>query len=403
MTTDGPSRRRFLLHGVGGSVALGLAQLGGLSCARREVAPTSTPDPTPQPEIPGAGSPFDVVEVAGTHREIGRALGEACRESIAHVWQTDDSFASVRDASRGDSVARIQAMETATRARFPALMEELEGIAEGASVEMGDLFAWNCRAELSVNAETCPPGCSTVGLVRENGTMILAHNEDGGEVYEGRMVILRATAPSGLSFVALVYPGTIAGNGPGLNSRGVVQTTNYISCCTPAEGIPKYMIGRAILEAGDLEEAVAIATTDGRAFPWHHNIASLRDARLISLETWPERHSRREVTGSHVHTNHLVHNEMEGLSERADYLERSSRPRFTALQRLVEDHPFESREDLLAALGDRSGSPCRVCRQQGDEVPGMTVATAVYESPTVEVTVSEGPPCLGGEAMIYRP
>lgn len=294
-------------------------------------------------------------------------------------------------------------MERATQARFPALMEELEGIAEGAGVEMADLFAWNCRAELSAIAETCPPGCSTVGLVRDGGSMILAHNEDGGEVYEGRMVILKATPPSGVAFLAMVYPGTIAGSGPGLNTRGLAQTTNYISCCAPGDGIPKYLIGRAVLEAGDLDEAVAIATSEGRAFPWHHNLALLPEARLVSLETWPGRHNRRDVTGAHIHTNHLVHSEMEGLEERVDYMESSSRPRLTALQRFVEEHPFENREDLLAALGDRRGSPCKVCRQRDDEVPGMTVATAVYESPALEVSMSEGPPCLGGASMTFRP
>ena len=293
-------------------------------------------------------------------------------------------------------------MSEATSTRFPHLMEEVAGLAEGAGVDADDLFAWICRAEISVASDPCPPGCSTVGLVRE-GEMLLAHNEDGSALYEGRMVVLRATPPSQVSFLALVYPGTPAGNGPGLNSRGIVQTTNFISCCAPSEGIPKYLIGRAVLEAESLEEAESIATTEGRAFPWHHNLASLPDARLVSLETWPERHNRRDVTGAHLHTNHLLHEEMAGLPEKAEYIQRSSGPRLEALQRFLEERPFQSREDLIAALSDRRGSPCQVCRHPDDEVPGMTVGTAVYEAPTVEVFLREGPPCQDGEATTLRP
>jgi hypothetical protein len=52
-----------------------------------------------------------------------------------------------------------------------------------------------------------------------------------------------------VSYIALVYPGIITGNGPSMNSRGIVQTTNYIGSVKSEVGIPRYIIGRAILEA----------------------------------------------------------------------------------------------------------------------------------------------------------
>jgi hypothetical protein len=234
--------------------------------------------------------------------------------------------------------------------------------------------------------------------------MLLGHNEDGGEVYLGRMVLALVRPPSGVAFAALVYPGTLPGNGPGLNARGVAQTTNYISTCQPTEtGIPRYLLGRAMLEAESLEAAVALATTEGRAFPWHHNLASLPERRLVSLETWPGRHHRREVEGVHLHTNHLTHPEMQDLPEDDAYFGRSTGPRMEALERFVADRQVNSRDDLLAALRDRSGEPCRVCRQPGDPVGGVTVATALYESPRIEMTLIDGPPCGGGATMTVAP
>jgi hypothetical protein len=224
--------------------------------------------------------------------------------------------------------------------------------------------------------------------------MLLAHNEDGHRAYLGRMFVVRVRPPSGIRFVCLVYPGTLPGNGPGLNERGVAQTTNYIAPRTVPDGVPRYFLGRAVLEAESLDRAVAIATGDDRAFPWHHNLASLPDRRLVSLETWPGRHSRVDVRGLHLHTNHLLHESMQDVPEDRDYIERSSGPRLAALRRFARTHELRAPDDLLDALSDRSSRPCRVCRHPGDEVRGVTLASALFEAPRVEIRLAEGPTCL---------
>ena len=95
----------------------------------------------------------------------------------------------------------------------------------------------------------------------------LFQNEDGHAAYGDLMFVVKVSPPSGVRFISLVYPGIITGNGPSLNSRGVIQTTNYISSTKSEIGIPRYVIGRAILEANDAKEAVEIATMQPRAYP----------------------------------------------------------------------------------------------------------------------------------------
>jgi len=378
--------RREALGLLGGSAAAGLLGAAGLHCGgarlRRE---------------PGV-KPFEVLEVSGSHREIGRAVGEHFRERIKNVLGGLEEYGQVVGAAQGEYKARVEAFLDAATMRFSYLVEELEGMAEGADLPFDYLFAWNCRSEIQAGCKSCEAGCSTVGLVGDKGRMLLAHNEDGAEPYLGQMFVLRATPPSGVSFAYLVYPGTMPGNGPGLNARGVVQTTNYISPREVPQGIPRYFVGRAICEARDLGHAAALAAVEGRAFPWHHNLASLTEGRLVSLETWPGKHHRREVTalsGVHLHTNHLLHEEMQGLDEKADYLDRSSRPRLEALQRRAAELEPSQRGDLLALLADRSGGPCKVCRVPGDEVPGVTLAAALFEAPKLAMTLLEANPCFG--------
>ena len=92
------------------------------------------------------------------------------------------------------------------------------------------------------------------------GRLILAHNEDGDDRNEGRMFVAKVTPPSGVRFISFVYPGLLPGNGPGFNDRGICQTTNYIEPKEVARGVPRYFVGRSVLEAKSLDEAVSLAT-----------------------------------------------------------------------------------------------------------------------------------------------
>ena len=342
-----------------------------------------------------------MLEIGGSHRDIGLGIGRTFRDSIQALLREQAEFASVVALAGGRLRERVARLEQAARSSYPGLVEELQGMAEGAGIAFEELFAWNCRSEIDASSAPCPPGCSTVGWVRDGG-LLLGHNEDGDAAYAHRMFVLRARPPSGIAFAALVYPGTLPGNGPGLNARGVAQATNYIGPCDAAEGVPRYFVGRAVLEAATLEEAVAIACKDPRAFPWHHNLGDLGRGALVSLETWPGRHHRLDVQGLYLHTNHLLHREMLDLPEQRAHLDRSSLPRLRRLERLFADRPPRSREDLLDALHDRQSTPCKICRRPGDVVGGITVGTALFESPRLEMSLWDGPSC-GGPVQVVSP
>jgi hypothetical protein len=379
--------RRESLRLLAGGAAYGAVAARGLGCA---------------PASRGPAELFDVLDVGGSYREIGHAVGATFRDRIHAALKDQESFGEVLELIRGPLGGRLNSLLEASRSFAPHLVDELAGMAEGAGIAFTELFAWNCRAELRGAADPCEPGCSTVARADERG-FVLAHNEDGAAAYHGRMFVLRARPPSRIPFLYLVYPGTLVGNGPGMNARGIVQATNYLAPCEVPEGIPRYVLSRAIAEAENLEHAIALATTEGRAFPFHHNLASLPEGRLVSLETWPGRHSSVEVEGVQRHTNNLLHADMLGLPEREDYLERSSLPRLRALDRMIAETPEPGRDDLTAMLRDHSGTPCRVCRHPGDEVPGVTLAAAIFESPRLEMTLIDGPPCGGASTVVEPP
>lgn len=378
--------RRDVLRGLGAAGALALGGRPLAVLAEAALAPTALDTP-----------PFRVIELAAqSHLELGRLLGEALREEIHAVLAAEGAtFARCTAALQNQLRPAVDAMQAAAAQAFPDLVKELAGMSEGAGVPYLELFAWNCRSELRVLTDAA--GCSTAGLPTADG-FLLAHNEDGAAGYQGHMVVVKVVPPSGVAFAALAYPGTLPGLGPVVNERGVLQTTNYISPTTITPGVPRFFIGRATCEARDLDHAVAMATTPGRAFPWHHNLGSLlgEPAKLVSLETWPDgTHDLQPVEDLHLHTNHLTHSAMADLPEDRSYYDQSSGPRMAALERLAAEHPPQGMDDLMAMLADRSGHPTRLCRHPGDDFPGVTVATATFTSGDPAMTLHEAAPCFG--------
>lgn len=228
--------------------------------------------------------------------------------------------------------------------------------------------------------------------------MVLAHNEDGDASNVGFTFLLKVTPPSGVTFLCFVYPGLLPGLGPSFNSCGIVQTVNYIQPRRVFDGIPRYFIGRAILESETLEQAVSLATIDGRAFPCHHNIASLREARLLSIETFPGRHHIMEVNGGHVHTNHFLHPEMKVRDPQQGCVRyRSTMTRYLVLKKAIEaagSSPMRSNE-MVRLLSLHEGEPYSPCVHPQGTVHAATLGTAIFEAPDFAMTLYHGNPCRG--------
>lgn len=196
------------------------------------------------------------------------------------------------------------ALKHQTRRHFPHILDEIKGLADGAGFSFDYIWAMTLKAELATVQEEMP-GCSTL-FYRYQDKIWLFHNEDGHAADNERMFVIQVALPSGVRFIALAYPGIIAGNGPSLNDQGLIQTTNYIGSTRSDIGIPKYVLGRATLEARTLKEAIDIATPSPRSFPYHHNLASFADKKYFSVETTPNQYQVTEPDGIYNHTNHLI-------------------------------------------------------------------------------------------------
>lgn len=382
------TRREFLEQCLSAAAGAALMPLAGCGSSGHEGVL----------EVPPNGYP--IVEATGTHFEIGRRIGTAMKGRILGHFRYSKEYGRGVEYLEGEGREPLERMLSHARAAFPRLLEEIEGMAEALEIPFMHLFAFNCRSEIEIMRN--PPGCSTIALSRGE-TTILAHNEDGNDLNIGRMFLARVSPPSGVGFLAFVYPGLLPGNGPAVNSRGIVETTNYIQPYRVADGIPRYLISRAILEAKDLDEATALATIGPRAFPFHHNLVSLEEGRILSVETaaWPEQRADViEVDGLYIHTNHFLHPEMTAPDAQGrrpyDVPYVSSTTRLDVLTDAVEQNGEpEDEAGIIELLSMHEGRPFSPCRHPQGDIHGATLGTAVFAAPHRRMVLFHGNPCLG--------
>ncbi|MEN8173448.1 MAG: C45 family peptidase, partial [Chloroflexota bacterium] len=224
----------------------------------------------------------------------------------------------------------------------------------------------------------------------------LAHNEDGHRDYHDILFTLKVTPPSGVAFISLVYPGIAAGSGPSLNSQGIIQTTNFIPGRKSEIGVPRYVIGRAVLEAKDLKEAIQLATFEERAYPFHHNIASMDEKQYASVETTPETFEVRHPKGIYFHTNHLIFEKtINNQPQNQVGNPLSSLSRYIVIsEKIKQIEPGDIQvKDILSILSAHERKPYSPCRHPQGKISGRTLCTAFFDIGERTFRLYKGNPC----------
>ncbi len=364
--------------------------------------------------LPATAKSFEFFEVSGSYFEIGRLIGKAFRSNILRtISDNQKSFEKLKTISESQSGKRYsEKLYRSLKMAFPHLADELNGLAQGAGIHFNTIWNMSIRSELFAlaleNPGACdvPPGCSTIYYKNESNNWLF-HNEDGDKAYKNEMYVLKANNPSGVSFYSFVYPGIIPGVGPTINSEGIIHTCNFIGCKKPEEGVPRYFTGRAILEAKSINEALQIATYEPRAFPWHHNIASVSSGEYVSAETLPGNYKNPDSDKAtfekikiadmpYLHTNHTIGEKTRDyIHQDTDYRDRDSAKRMATLTELKnnQEYPVESPEVFLEWLSSRKNAPYCPCKVSDEDSRSQTLGTAYFDINSGNFRLYRGAPC----------
>ncbi|WP_119458810.1 C45 family autoproteolytic acyltransferase/hydolase [Rhodospirillaceae bacterium SYSU D60014] len=260
-----------------------------------------SPDPVRLPFLEVSGAPYD----------IGHALGRFGARAVHEHLTATPAWRELMPRA-GDE--RIPRMATAVRSQFPCYWAELHGLADGLGLPFDEVFLWNCRGDIRSMA---PDGCTTVQFpgAPPGASHLIGHNEDGDPGFAGHCALARIASEAGTAFTAFVYPGSLPGHAFAVTAAGLVQTVNNVRALDGGAGVPRMILTRAVLDARDLDGALALLRSADRAGAFHLTLAQAGDDRLLSVEFTATRLSVRRIRTPGVHANHLIHADMDRVSQ----------------------------------------------------------------------------------------
>ncbi|MFK3796341.1 C45 family autoproteolytic acyltransferase/hydolase [Pseudomonas sp. NPDC088444] len=314
---------------------------------------------------------FTEIHAGGSAFDLGRRLGEFGREAVHAKLRP---LALWRYLAAQAHTDKAQQMQRLVREHYPRYWQEIEGLASGLALPLDEVFLWNCRGDFARTASV--DGCTTVFGQTDHGTLI-AHNEDGLPQLRGDCALLHARPDEGAAFTSFIYPGSIPGHTFAVNEFGVVATVNNIRPMDIPTGIPRQILGRASLDAKSVDEAITAVWDGPRAGAFHHAFGQAGTSRVVSVEATSEGVAVVEVTTIGGHSNHLVHDALDGVGQVITGSSGARQQRVNQL--LAESAQRFDAQRAVAILRDEHHSVLPIYRCAADDPDDEnTLATAVF-------------------------
>jgi len=351
---------------------------------------------------------FPVVEMQGSHYDMGRQYGAQCRDVIRDLIGKFDEI--ILRSEEGNDEAYGVAREAVpwVRESAPELIEEVSGIAAGAGVDFDDVFRLNCSVELfawkgcaaSRSAVSVPPGCTSFAA-RTSGGSLVAWNMDWWRLWLPYIVLLKGKPAGEPAFFAFAFAGCVGR--PGMSERIAISANQlpYRPAAEPPNGSPQWagpgipynFLSRMLLQQSSTSDALALIARTRRMAGLNYTIGDA-DGDVCCVETTPTAHEvLRSEEGFVVHANSFHTAKFGGLSE-AEQEQRDPRA-FHARERLRQCHGALDREAIAEVQTCHfPGQPGGVCVHRNlQDREGITLLSFVAEVGSGRMWVAHGPPC----------
>ena len=349
-----------------------------------------------------------LVDISGGPRERGRAHGRALASAVRDNAETYLARFAEGGVERGAALAEGKRWAGRIAAIAPEYAAEMDGIAEGAGLDIAPVGLLNARWELSYTlfAEEASFGCTAFAALPEctrNGATIMGQNWDWLHRLVGRIAVLRT--PGGKSgetgetpsFLCITQAG-IAGGMIGLNEAGIGLCCNGLT--TDREGRapdrkPFHVRVREILTARTFADALKAVVGSPRVCSVNMLVGHA-DGEALDIEAAPERAAALyPEDGLITHANHFEALDVTSTMERNGP---STLFRARRLERLMRqaNRPIDVGA-MQALLTDHFSAPKSICAHPDEADPEprrtTTVTSAILDLTNRILYATDGPPC----------
>ncbi len=353
-------------------------------------------------------TPPPLVHAKGTHREIGRQVGEACRQQVVHSLESGraliESTYNVLELTWEGAQIQARKYIPFAEERYPRYVEEMLGIAEGAAVSFDDIAVLNAMEAVTMDALhlTKCTSFAVNGDRTADGHVLAAHNEDWLPEDEDDVYIVHVEPDDEPPFLAMTYGGLIPNIG--FNAYGIAQCCDSVYPSDSRIGIPRLVVSRAVLACKTPGDAVRTTLMPRRAAGYNHQI--IHDSgEMYNVEVsarnfailYPEDNLL-------VHTNHYLDAGMAALESDPDEKINTRVRYFRALRLLLKSqkHTIKSLQDIQR---DHINFPNSICNHADIEADPFdrekTVNSMVIDLTARAMHIAWGNPCSAKYHTFY--
>lgn len=330
----------------------------------------------------------------GSHYGVGHQMGRAFASDVHAALRRLANYPPPLPPEQVQHSVAL-AMQI-TRQTFPEVLQEIEGMADGAGVSVSDLFLdlyeelWDDHHKRPLDP-SFNAGCTDIvatGAATESGRTLIGHTDDE-HPEKGKPHLMTMEFDSGQPSIRGISLGCRLFS-VGQNSAGIVETGNTLISNDVKVGVPRMMMVRAILSARTLEEAVKISLTPHRASIYNTVLAD-RTGRVINLEASATDAAIIPLRDNRLaHANHYIHPDL--LKYEAKHIDHkaSSFIRYETATKMLHATRQHTPETFRTILSNHHGYPDSICRH-GDRV--RTIFAAIYEPELGKLWLHEGYPC----------
>ena len=304
------------------------------------------------------------LSIQGDHYTCGRAVGRFFRANIPYRLR----LFGITDAHVAKKRKAIDARLRACQEKYPALISELHGIADGSGIDFLKIFVLNAP-----NLWPVIHGCTSIAAESEEG-VVLAHNEDGekGE-RKHDTALIRFSYPH-VTFHAFVYAGELAGSAYAWNEHGFFFSGNNIHPNQKRLFGISFFVSRLLVEAKTVAEALWTLKATEDPCCYHYFLGEKK--RILSVELMGKKFSSFEIRSRALHTNHFTHL----LFADADRKTKSSEYRFRRVAELLSQNvPLEK------VLFDTKNRPHCIYNRKKDHK--ITLSTVIFDPARKKVRI----------------
>lgn len=340
---------------------------------------------------------YPLVEATGPPRELGRQHGEQARLKIVGFvgWMCDTFRLRQQELAR-----HARSFKPLFEKHCPRLMEEMDGLAEGAGISIEAAMACQLRGEL-VRSST--EACTTFVLgpqVTSNGEVLIGQTSDMDDELRDFAYVLHLHPEDRPEVIMWTFGGMLGYHG--LNEHGVAHFANSLGGGPGWQpGLSHYPLKRLMLEQRDVAAVRELMNSYPVCSSGNYVLCDGAGSILdIELTTDGPSEITDAGQGFIAHSNHFLCAPHACPENDADSLP-DSFPRLDRIRSLIRQKAGSLDVDSMKSiLADHDGHPVSICRHphkgQGNAMlpnSGRTVAAIIAEPASGRFHIASGNPC----------